>query len=127
MTDLFGSEPTRVFKLTQKVPEAGWPQRGLITNTYVSETEYKLLSGLGGRELRKTRYNIPPMGVDVFEPPLDALILAEMEFLTDEEMEEFAPPDYVAAEVTSDVRCTGGELVQFTHQQLVALLAEYRE
>ncbi len=127
MTDLTGSEPTRVFKLTQKIPEAGRPDRGLITNTYLSEREYELLSGLGGRELRKTRYSIPPMGVDVFASPLDGLILAELEFLTDEEMGEFAPPDYVAAEVTSDVRFTGGELVRATHEELVALLGEYRK
>jgi CYTH domain-containing protein len=97
----------------------------LITNTYLSESEYQLLSGLGGLELRKTRYSIPPLGIDVFPPPLDGLILAEAEFAADEEMEGFAPPDYVSAEVTSDVRFTGGELAHTTHEQLVALLAEY--
>ncbi len=127
MTDRLGSEPLIIFKLTQKIPEEGRRDRGLITNTYLSEREYELFSGLGGRELRKIRYSIPPMGVDVFAPPLDGLILAEVEFLTDDEMAEFALPDYVAAEVTSDVRFTGGELARATHQQLVALLAEYRE
>ena len=33
--------------------------------------------------------------------------------------------DYVAAEVTSGIRFTGGELVRANHQQVAALLAEY--
>ena len=127
MTDLAGVNPPCVFKLTQKIPDDGRRSRGLITNTYLSEAEYELLARLSGPELRKTRYSMPPMGVDVFAPPLDGLILAEAEFVTDEEMAEFVPPDYVAAEVTSDIRFTGGELVRANHEQLVALLAEYRE
>jgi hypothetical protein len=123
MTDVAGGEPLHVFKLTQKIPEEGRPGRGLITNTYLSEKEYELLAGLRGPELRKTRYSIPPMAVDVFAAPLDGLILAEAEFVTDEEMAEFVPPDYVDAEVTSDARFAGGELVRATHQQVIALLA----
>jgi CYTH domain-containing protein len=126
MTGPAGTEPMHVFKLAQKIPEEGRLGRGLITNTYLSQREYDVLAAVGGSELRKTRYSIPPMGVDVFAPPLDGLILAEAEFETDGEMAEFEPPDYVGAEVTSDVRFTGGKLARATHRQLVALLAEYR-
>jgi hypothetical protein len=125
MTDLAGSDPGHVFKLTQKIPDESQPGLGQITNTYLSEKEYEVLAGVSGSELRKTRYSIPPMGVDVFEAPLDGLIIAEAEFASDDEMARFMPPDFVAVEVTADARFTGGELVRFTHRQLVALLAEY--
>jgi hypothetical protein len=99
MTDRSGSEPMHLFKLSQKIPEEGRPDRGLITNTYLSEKEYEVLAGVRAPELRKTRYSIPPMGVDVFAAPLDGLILAEAEFDTDAEMAAFEPPSFVSADI----------------------------
>ena len=76
MTARVGEGATEIFKLTQKVrSESGGPERGLITNTHLSETEYELLARLPGDDLRKTRFSIR-RGVDVFAPPLDGLILA---------------------------------------------------
>src|SRR5262249_52844314 len=73
------------FNLTQKVP-AGRPGyvQGLITNTYLSAAEYDLLASLPGEVLSKTRLSVPPLGIDVFDPPLHGLVLAEAEFTTDE-------------------------------------------
>ncbi|WP_235619180.1 hypothetical protein [Embleya scabrispora] len=69
------------FKLTQKVPvvRPGAIQ-GLITNTYLSAAEYDLLATLPARVLSKTRFGVPPVGVDVFDGPLRGLVLAEAEF-----------------------------------------------
>ncbi len=68
-------------KLTQKVPlpRPGGVQ-GLITNTYLSPTEYDLLASLPAAVLSKTRCSVPPLGVDVFDGPLRGLVLAEAEF-----------------------------------------------
>ena len=72
--------------------------------------------------LRKTRYSIPPFGVDVFAPPLSGLILAECEFNDDVTMNSFSPPDWVVAEVTGDSRFTGGQLAATDPENLTQLL-----
>ena len=114
------------FKLTQKVP-AGRPGyvQGLITNTYLSAAEYDLLASLPGEVLSKTRLSVPPLGIDVFDPPLHGLVLAEAEFTTDEAAESFLLPQGAIAEVTDDARFTGGNLVRARRRDLLAWLAEY--
>jgi CYTH domain-containing protein len=116
----------RAFKFTQKVP-AGQPGfvQGLITNTYLSAAEYDLLAPLPAAVLSKTRLSVPPLAVDVFEPPLHGLVMADVEFSTDDEAQSFRPPPAAVAEVTDDIRFTGGSLVSAQRHQLLAWLAEY--
>ncbi|WP_416982723.1 hypothetical protein [Streptomyces sp. T028] len=119
----------RELKLTQKVPVVPVPQRGavqgLITNTYLSSAEYDVLAALPGVQLSKTRLSVPPLGVDVFDGRLRGLVLAEAEFTSDEEARSFVPPAACVAEVTDDVRFTGGRLVHASRQELLGWLAEY--
>jgi CYTH domain-containing protein len=114
------------FKFTQKVPAdlPGFVQ-GLITNTYLSAAEYDLLALLPAAALSKTRLSVPPLAVDVFDPPLHGLVMADIEFSTDQEAQSFLPPPAVVAEVTDDHRFTGGSLVQARRHDLRAWLAEY--
>lgn len=100
-----------IYKLTQKVPGAG--TGGLITNIYLSESEYDLLAQLDGSTLEKVRYTVPPFGIDVFLPPLEGLVLAEAEFDDDEAMAAATAPDGAITEVTDDVRFTGGYLAEY--------------
>lgn len=113
-------------KFTQKVPadEPGHVQ-GLITNTYLSQAEYDLLATLPAAVLCKTRLSVPQLGIDLFEPPLHGLVLAEAEFATDAEARAFRPPIEPVAEVTADVRFTGGSLVRASRGDLVSWLAGY--
>jgi CYTH domain-containing protein len=114
------------FKFTQKVPasQPGYVQ-GLITNTYLSTAEYELLTALPAAMLCKTRLSVPPLGVDIFEPPLHGLVMADIEFSTDDEAQSFVPPPAAVAEVTDDARFTGGSLVSARRRDLLAWLAEY--
>jgi CYTH domain-containing protein len=91
------------FKFAQKVP-AGRPGyvQGLITNTYLSAAEYDLLASLPAAVLCKTRLSVPPLSVDVFDPPLHGLVMADIEFTTDEAAGSFLPPPLAVAEVTED-------------------------
>lgn len=113
-------------KLTQKIP-AGRPGavQGLITTTYLSRAEYDLLASLPAAVLTKTRLSVPPLGVDVFDGPLTGLVLAEAEFADDEESLAFEPPAECAAEVTDDIRFTGGSLATASREALAGWLAEY--
>lgn len=114
------------FKLTQKVPaDRPGPEQGTITNTYLSEAEYDVLTVLPAAVLSKTRLNNPPFGIDIFEPPLHGLVMAEAEFTTDEAMVAFEPPVGIVAELTDDPRFTGGQLVQATRMDLVSWLSSY--
>jgi CYTH domain-containing protein len=124
MSETVNGEECQIYKLTQKIPPVG-AGHGFITNLYLSEDEYHHLLSLPAATLSKTRHSIAPMGVDVFDPPLQGLVIAEAEFESEQAMRSFTPPAYVAAEVTADRRFNGGQLVQTERQELQSWLAEY--
>ncbi len=100
-----------VYKLTQKVPETGeGAQRGLITTIYLDDGEYRVVAQLPAKVLTKTRYSVPPFGVDVFTGELKGLILAEAEFEAEGEAERLIVPSFIGQEVSEDDRFTGGQL-----------------
>lgn len=120
-----GSQPPE-FKLAQKVP-AGRPGhvRGLITNIYLSAGEYEMVAALPADVLRKVRFSMAPLAVDIFEPPLDGLVLAEAEFSTDEAALSFPVPAAAVAEITDDARFAGGSLARTNRDDLLVWLADY--
>jgi CYTH domain-containing protein len=116
------------WKLTQKfAPDQSDYSRTYITNFYLSQYEYEVLSVFEGNELRKNRYPFECGGrkfsVDVFLGALHGLILLETEFDTDEEMRAFSPPPFTQREVTNDRLFTGGHLAFTTIDELRAELA----
>jgi hypothetical protein len=122
--DIDGEVNRILYKLTQKVPGPGGVP-GLITTIYLDRAEYDVLARLPARSLRKTRLSIPPLGVDLFEDALHGLVLGEAEFADGESMTRFDRPAHAVAEVTSDPRLTGGELIRTTRSELIAVLTEY--
>jgi CYTH domain-containing protein len=114
------------FKLTQKIAaRAGIAQQGFVTSMYLTRSEFLLLSQLPGKELCKTRYSVPPFGIDVFEGALEGLVLAEAEFDSPDTAEAVLIPPFAMREVTSDERFTGGRLVRASRDDLRAWLSEY--
>jgi CYTH domain-containing protein len=110
-------------KLTQKfTPAPPDFSRTIITNTYLTAYEYEVLSIFEGNEIRKNRYPFEYEGrkysIDVFLGALWGLILAETDFETDEEMDNFALPSFAAADVTNEELFTGGRLVDSTIDDL---------
>jgi len=61
-----------------------------------------------GRRLRKRRHLLPDDGVevevDVYEGELEGLIVAEIEFDSEEQARGFEPPPWLGDEVTGDER-----------------------
>ncbi len=58
-----------------------------------------------GNVIRKRRYRIPfssglTIELDIFEPPFSGLVLAEVEFDSEEEANAFLPPDWFGEDVT---------------------------
>ncbi len=73
----------------------------------LTEEAYRhLLSKADGRVIVKDRFQIPWEGytieLDVFDAPLAPLVLAEVEFPTEEEALAFCPPEWFGRDVTWD-------------------------
>lgn len=119
-------EGTEVFKLTQKLAsDTPGARQGLITTFYLSREEFEVLSQLPARTLSKLRHSHPPFGIDLFEGPLQELVLAEAEFHSGEQTVALAMPSFAVAEVTTDPRFTGGSLATATRDDLQRWLAEF--
>ena len=112
-------------KFTQKfAPNAGDLSRTIITNTYLTAAEAEVLAVFEANEIRKNRYPYEFAGrkfsIDMFLGDLFGLVLAEISFETDEELDSFPPPPFVEEDVTNNKLFTGGNLS-------VATFAEVRE
>jgi CYTH domain-containing protein len=115
-----------VFKLTHKVPaRAKGAQQGFITNIYLTAEEFCVLAQLPAKQLSKTRYSVPPFGIDVFEGALEGLCLAEAEFDSPAAADALTIPSFILAEVTTDDRFTGGVLVRSSRHEVQTWLSEY--
>jgi CYTH domain-containing protein len=95
-----------------------------LTNMYISESEYAVLSTLDGAALYKTRWRwagaAGPMVVDEFGGHLAGLIMAEVELMPEDP--RMADPPGAVADVTDDDRFSGGTLAETGPAQIQALL-----
>ncbi len=115
-----------VFKLTQKIPaRAPGAQQGFLTTMYLTEAEYAVLANLPAHTLSKTRYSVPPFGIDVFEGALEGLVLAEAEFDSAAAADALAIPPFLSREVSDDDRFTGGRLARASREDIRNWLLEY--
>ena len=101
-----------IYKLTQKFAHTANLAAVQITNTYLNEREYALFAQLPADELHKRRYRYGDWVIDVFEGILTGLILAEQEVASDEELASMVMPAFAVADVTEELRYTGGELAK---------------
>jgi CYTH domain-containing protein len=108
-----------VVKFTQKFA-ANPPDlsRTMITNTYLNATEADTLAIFEANEIRKNRYPFEfadrQFAVDMFLGDLFGLVLAEVSFQTDEELDAFPKPLFALADVTNNEIFSGGRLSQLT-------------
>ena len=106
-------------KLTQKfAPDLRDLSRTIITNTYLNALEAETLSVFNANEIRKNRYYFDYEGrkfsIDMFLGDLFGLVLAEVGFETDEDLDNFPPPPFALADVTNNALFTGGRLCELT-------------
>ena len=92
--------------------------RTLITNTYLNAQEAETLSVFEANEIRKNRYPFEyegrKFGIDMFLGDLFGLVLAEVSFDTDAELESFSKPQFALVEVTNNELFSGGKLCELT-------------
>ena len=110
-------------KFTQKfAPDTDDLSRTTITNTYLNPIEADTLAIFEANEIRKNRYHFEFEGrqfsVDMFLGDLFGLVLAEVSFDNDDELENFSPPPFALAEVTNNELFSGGRLSQLSFADL---------
>ena len=92
--------------------------RTLITNTYLNAQEAEILSVFEANEIRKNRYPFEyegcKFGIDMFLGGLFGLVLAEVSFDTDEDLESFSKPQFALVEVTNNELFSSGKLCELT-------------
>src|SRR6185503_1937582 len=93
-------------KFTQKfTPNPDDLSRTIITNTYLNPLEAEPLSVFNSNEIRKNRYYFDFEGrrfsVDMFLGDLFGLVLAEVSFETDDELDNFPKTTFALAAVTN--------------------------
>lgn len=122
-----GSPRGVVWKLGQKVrerPES--PETVRLTNIYLAEREYNALTAVEGAQLSKTRWHWAwgdrRLSVDVFDEPLQGLVLAEIELRPGDH--HLDSPDGALADVTYDDRFSGGLLAWATPEEARQLVAQ---
>lgn len=110
-------------KFTQKIaPNPDDLSRTIITNTYLNALEAETLSVFNANEIRKNRYYFDYEGrkfsVDMFLGDLFGLVLAEVGFETDEDLDSFPSPPFALADVTNNPLFTGGRLCELTFSEV---------
>ena len=108
-----------IVKFTQKfAPDPVDLSRTIITNIYLNAIEAEVLSVFEANEIRKNRYPYPFAGrefsVDMFLGDLFGLVMAEVSFETDEELNNFPMPPFAIADVTNNEIFSGGKLCELT-------------
>ena len=117
-------------KLTQKfAPDPNDLSRTIITNTYLNALEAETFSTLfNSNEIRKNRYHFEFEGrqfsADMFLGDLFGLVLAEVSFETDEELDNFPTPAFAIADVTNEPLFSGGRLCELTFSDVRAEVAK---
>lgn len=98
------------------------PVSAPVTNLYLSADEHAALASLPGRPLRKRRFRIDDVSLDVFEGALAGLMICEAEDETREASLDRMFPSWADREVTGDPGFTGGALARLSVAELNTLL-----
>jgi CYTH domain-containing protein len=106
-----------VYKLTKKVAQTGqYPGKYTITTIYLNEKEYTQLLVLQGVQVSKTRYILEEGGVriaiDQYQQIGQQILIAEVEFASDEEMHNFQMRIPYLKEITGENEFDGYELAK---------------
>jgi len=112
-----------IVKFTQKfAPDPEDLSRTIITNTYLNAAEAERLAIFEANEIRKNRYPFEFEGhqfsIDMFLGDLLGLVLAEISFESDEELDSFPQPHFALADVTNNEMFTGGRLSELSFEDI---------
>ncbi len=88
----------------------------------LDSAEYDELATTRGKEIVKRRFFLPVEGkiaeIDIFQGQLLGLVLADFEFVDNQERDNFVAPDFCLAEVTQETFIAGGMLAGKSFQDI---------
>jgi CYTH domain-containing protein len=101
-----------------------------MTNFYLTETEYAVLSELGGDQLNKRRYPFQydgqNYGIDAYDAHLQGLIVAEIEARSGSDITGVPVPAFAHQEITGDPVFNGAKLAGLKSPELHQILLDYQ-
>ncbi len=83
-----------------------------ITNIYLSELEYNLLKILPGAKITKRRYKLAGGNLDVFPEESKIAPVFEIEFASEDDAQNYVPPEFVTIEITGNDALSGASLAR---------------
>ncbi len=112
-------------EMTKKQPRAGDTSEQTEETIALSSQEYDALKDLPGKRVTKRRYKYKGAEIDIFTEKLSGLALADFEFSTTAEKEQFSPPDFCLAEVTHLEAIAGGNLAGESFETVYPQLEQF--
>ncbi|MBE0427250.1 MAG: hypothetical protein IBX72_11485 [Nitrospirae bacterium] len=120
----------RKHEINKKQPVQGNDASHQMEQTIkITEDEFNALSIIAGKKIHKVRYYYPYNGrtaeIDVFQGPLEGLVLVDFEFKTTEEKDNFVMPDFCMADVTQEEFIAGGMLCGKSYEEISDSLKKF--
>ncbi len=111
------------YEITKKQPEHGGDSSKQTEHTIsLTPMEFNLLRTIPGKRVHKIRYYYPyherTIEIDVFQKPLQGLVLVDVEFLNEGEKDAFQMPPFCLREVTQELLLAGGMLCGKTYEDI---------
>ena len=111
------------YAITKKQPVNEGDVSHQIENTIpLTKTEFSALSKVEGKRIRKIRYYYTESEfeyeIDVFQDKLLGLVVADVEFSSNEEKSKFKKPDWFLADVTQEDFIAGGMLCDKSYEDI---------
>lgn len=117
-------------EITKKQPVYGNDASHQMEQTIkITEDEFDGLSKIAGKRIHKLRYfynyNGRTAEIDVFQGPLEGLVLVDFEFKTTEGKDKFDMPDFCLADVTQEEFIAGGMLCGKSYEDIMDNLKKF--
>lgn len=89
-----------------------------------------LIRKADGNVISKTRYIIPDSSgltieLDIFKKTFDGIVIAEIEFTSSDEAENFNPPDWFGDDVTRNIYFHNSYMSRMENDELKAFISQY--
>ena len=119
-----------IFEMTKKTPLTPQDRSTQEEQTIkLSKEEFDFFLTIPSKRIRKIRYYYPYgssiIEFDIFQEGLRGLILADIEFTSEEEKKRFTSPSFLLSDVTQEDFIAGGMLCGKTYTDIAPLLENF--